>query len=110
MSTATKLVTADELFRMPDDAYRLELIDGELRQMSPGGSVHGYVGIEIACGSPTMSEAKNLGCVIGAETGYVVERDQFQHRLHSRDSCFGHSRQAAKQSRFPRKCAPPGDI
>lgn len=74
MSTATKLVTADELFRMPNNAYRLELIEGEVRQMSPGGGAHGYVGIEIASRLANFARQHDLGCVIGAETGYVIDR------------------------------------
>ncbi|MEX2091333.1 MAG: Uma2 family endonuclease [Pirellulales bacterium] len=75
MSTATRITTADELFRMPDNAYRLELVEGEIRQMSPGGGAHGYVGIELASRLADYVRCNNLGCVIGAETGYLIQRD-----------------------------------
>jgi Uma2 family endonuclease len=41
------LTTADELFLLPDDGWRYELIRGELRKMSPAGADHGSVGAEI---------------------------------------------------------------
>jgi Uma2 family endonuclease len=75
MSTATSATTADELFRMPNNAYRLELVEGEVRQMSPGGGAHGYVGIEIASRLADCVRRNDFGCVMGAETGYLIERD-----------------------------------
>jgi hypothetical protein len=33
MSTTPVLVTADELFMLPDDGFRYELVKGELRRM-----------------------------------------------------------------------------
>ena len=41
--TTTKLVTAEELFEMPDDGWRYELVRGELIKMPPPGGVHGKV-------------------------------------------------------------------
>jgi len=38
MSTAQKLTTAEELLRLPDDGHRYDLVEGELRMMSPAGS------------------------------------------------------------------------
>jgi hypothetical protein len=36
-------MTADELLAMPDDGYRYELVEGELRRLSPAGDEHGRV-------------------------------------------------------------------
>lgn len=33
---------------MPDDGFRYELVQGELRQMNPAGNVHGRVTMSIA--------------------------------------------------------------
>ena len=46
MVTKTKPMTAEELFKMPDDGYhRYELVRGELRKMAPPGLYHGeYAG------------------------------------------------------------------
>lgn len=41
MSTTSTLVTADELFVMPHDGFRHELVKGELRRMPPAGSEQG---------------------------------------------------------------------
>ena len=40
MVTATRYVTAEELWNMPDDGYRYELVRGELRKSMPPGYVH----------------------------------------------------------------------
>ena len=47
MSTTPTLTTADELFMMPDDGFRYELVRGEVRRMPPAGSEHGAVAINI---------------------------------------------------------------
>ena len=40
----THTVTADELFRMPDDGYhRYELVRGRLLAMTPAGTLHGLI-------------------------------------------------------------------
>ena len=41
MAVNSKLMTADELFRLPDDGNRYELVRGELRTMPPGGMEQG---------------------------------------------------------------------
>jgi Uma2 family endonuclease len=48
MSTTRTLTTADELFVMPADDVRYELVRGELRRMPPAGSEHGAVAVNIA--------------------------------------------------------------
>jgi Uma2 family endonuclease len=48
MSTAAKIITADQLFRMPDDGFRYELWEGELRQMTPAGFQHGAIASSLA--------------------------------------------------------------
>ena len=41
MVVRRRLMTAEELLRLPDDGMRHELIDGELRTMAPPGGAHG---------------------------------------------------------------------
>jgi Uma2 family endonuclease len=44
MPQETRLVTADELLRMPDNPHhRYELVRGRLLTMSPPGSLHGLL-------------------------------------------------------------------
>src|SRR3989304_1142741 len=75
MSTATHATTADELFRMPDDGYRYDLVEGELRKMTPSGSAPGYVVVEVTLGLGEFVNHHDLGRGFGAETGFRIGRD-----------------------------------
>jgi Uma2 family endonuclease len=48
MTTETKLTTAEELLRMPDDGLRRELIHGEVKTMLPAGHQHGRIAQRIS--------------------------------------------------------------
>lgn len=72
-TTETKLMTADELLRMPDDGFRYELIEGELRRMSPAGDERGRVGMELAIPLGYHVKKNNLGKLYLAETGFLIE-------------------------------------
>jgi Uma2 family endonuclease len=74
MSTATHTTTADELFRMSNNGQRLELVEGELRTMTPSGSAHGYVVVEVTVRLGDFVSRHGLGCVFGAETGFRIGR------------------------------------
>lgn len=43
MEPTTRGVTAEDLFRQPDDGWRYELIDGQVIRMTPSGFRHGVV-------------------------------------------------------------------
>jgi Uma2 family endonuclease len=60
---------------MPDDGYRYDLIDGELRKMSPPGSTHGFVTMEIASRLLDHVRRHQLGQVFAAETGFRISRN-----------------------------------
>lgn len=72
MITDTKLVTAAELLRMPDDGLRRELIHGEVRTMSPAGHQHGRIALLIASSLLQHVQAHQLGRVYAAETGFKL--------------------------------------
>jgi Uma2 family endonuclease len=74
-TTETKLMTADELLRMPDDGFRYELVKGELKRMSPTGDEHGRVTMELAYALYQHVKLNNLGRVYAAETGFKLESD-----------------------------------
>src|SRR6266566_1264489 len=75
MRLTDRQVTADELFRMPDDGFRYELVKGELRKMTPSGFEHGGLIINLAAPLAQHVKARRLGLVVGAETGFKIGRD-----------------------------------
>lgn len=68
-------ITADELLRMPDDGLRRELVQGELRMMTPAGWAHGCVAAAVAELLRTHARTTESGAVCGAETGFVLSTD-----------------------------------
>ena len=75
MATATTYVTAEELWNMPDDGYRYELVRGELRKSMPAGNRHGaYAGI-IHSFMGYHVFTNDLGIVYSAETGFLLGPD-----------------------------------
>jgi Uma2 family endonuclease len=75
MSTTPALATADELFVMPDDGFRYELVRGEIRRIPPAGSEHGAVAINIGTPLDQFVKAHGLGVVFGAGTGFKIASD-----------------------------------
>lgn len=75
MARTTQLMTAEELFRMPDNGFRYELVRGELRRMSPAGPRHGRVVINITTPLDQHVRAHGLGTVYAAETGFQLAAD-----------------------------------
>ena len=76
MPQETRLVTADELFWMPDDPYhRYELVRGRLLTMSPPGSLHGLLVTRLTVALAVHVEANQLGVVLTGDPGFHIERD-----------------------------------
>ncbi len=71
----TKLMTADELFEMPDAGFRYELVRGELKRMAPAGSEHGADTMKLAAPLAVFVDEYNLGVVFAAETGFILEEN-----------------------------------
>jgi Uma2 family endonuclease len=68
-------MTAEQLFALPSDGQKHELIAGELIVMSPAGSEHGIViGNITAFIAPHVVE-KKLGRIFGAESGFLIRRN-----------------------------------
>ena len=74
-STPPMLLTAEELWKMPDDGYRYELVKGILRKMPPAGFEHGIRSLKIGSLLHVHVEKHGLGCVCGAETGFTISRN-----------------------------------
>jgi Uma2 family endonuclease len=75
MSIVLSAVTAEELAAMPDKGERLELVEGELRMVSPAGNLHGRVAMRLAWRLAQHVEQHQLGAVYAAETGFLLNRD-----------------------------------
>jgi len=73
MSTTTQLMTAEELLAMPDDSFRYELVEGELKRMSPAGHNHGRIGMVLALALGHYVRDKKLGSTYLAETGFKLK-------------------------------------
>ena len=73
--TERRLMTAEELFNMPDDGFSYELVRGELRKMAPAGSEHGDISSDMHLSLGAYVRANNLGRTRIAEPGFILERD-----------------------------------
>lgn len=71
----TKLMTAEDLFRMGEETDRLELIRGELQRMPPAGGEHGEIGVELTGHLWLHVREHRLGRTYSADTGFILERD-----------------------------------
>jgi Uma2 family endonuclease len=75
MSTSTHQMTAAELIDLPDDGHRYELVKGVLLTMTASGADHGMVTAKVAFLLHNYIEAKKLGFVFAAGTGFKLESD-----------------------------------
>ncbi|MDE2686767.1 MAG: Uma2 family endonuclease [Chloroflexota bacterium] len=76
MTTATKIMTADELLAMPDDGFhRYELVKGELITMPPAGYEHGVIGFDFGSEIRQFVKANDLGRVSNSDTGFIISTD-----------------------------------
>ncbi len=73
MSTELQLMTADELLALPRGEFRYELVDGELKKMSPAGQKHGRITVRLTEPLAKHVRAHQLGQVYAAETGFKLK-------------------------------------
>src|SRR5260221_6633394 len=74
MTADVKLMTAEELLALPDDGTRHELVEGELRTMSPSFGRHSMIAGRVAVDLGAYVRAARLGEILVAEGGYVLSR------------------------------------
>lgn len=72
--TVVTSMTADELLRLPRDGWRYELVEGELRKMSPSGARHGRVAAEIVWSLMAQMKRQRSGAIYSSETGFRISR------------------------------------
>jgi Uma2 family endonuclease len=88
---------AEQLFAMPNDGNRYELVKGVLVMMSPAGSEHGWIAARILNRLATHVEGSNLGRVYAAETGFKIGSSP--DTVRAPDVCFvSHERLATVES------------
>jgi Uma2 family endonuclease len=68
-------MTAEQLLAMADDGKRYELVEGELRMMSPAGGRHGRITLKLGRRIGDHVEHHNLGETFAAETGFLLQKD-----------------------------------
>jgi len=86
MATEQKLLTAEDLWNMPDNGGRRELWDGVLLEMSPAGGRHGHVMTTSAILLGTHVKTTGQGRVLTGDVGIVLHRDP--DRVLAPDLCF----------------------
>lgn len=86
MTTAKKLMTAEEFARLPDDGRRLELVKGEVIEVAPGNLEHGHIGMQFGMLLMIYVAEHRAGYVSGLDPGIFLERDP--DTVRAPDVCF----------------------
>jgi Uma2 family endonuclease len=74
MVTVERLISAEELFQMPN-LGRCELVRGVINMMSPAGSEHGRIVWNVTLLLGNFIKSHKLGTMRGAETGFIIRHD-----------------------------------
>jgi len=74
MPNSKRLVTAEDLERMPEDDFRYELVEGRILRMSPVGGVHGGLTAGFIALLVTHVKAARIGAV-ATELGFILARN-----------------------------------
>ncbi len=82
---AEKLITGDELYRMPGVGL-CELIDGRIVPMSPTNVTHAIIEMRIAAALENFARARQAGKVLVGEAGLFTRRDP--DRVRAADALF----------------------
>lgn len=74
-ATEKVLLTANDLWQLPDDGQRHELVAGKLTHMPPTGFLHGTVAGNFSRLLGEYTTKHDLGVICVAETGFRLQRD-----------------------------------
>lgn len=97
MTTQTRLMTAEELERMPQGDAHVELVQGEIIKMTPAGHEHGEIAGAIFLRIGEFVRQSRLGKAYAAETGFILSRDP--DTVRAPDAAFVTAERAARQTR-----------
>jgi Uma2 family endonuclease len=100
MAVRARTSTAEELWSIPDDGMRHELVRGELRAMVPPGAEHGRVAATVAGLLFVHARETGAGVTFAAETGFLLTRDP--DTVRAPDAAFVASEQAEAVGRTER--------
>jgi Uma2 family endonuclease len=75
MASHAVAFSAEDLWNLPDDGMRHELVEGQLRTMTPAGAEHGRVSMTAGRLLSVHVHATGTGVAFGAETGFVLASD-----------------------------------
>lgn len=74
MAQARGVATEEDLRRMPDDGWKYELVDGEIRRLSPAGSRHGQICARLITALDSFARSRSFGDVFDSSTGFRLMR------------------------------------
>lgn len=74
-ASSIQLLTAKDLWNLPKDGMRHELVRGELQTMPPSGGEHCIVEIKLAAPLYTHVMTKQLGAVLTGDPGFIIGRN-----------------------------------
>src|SRR5947207_3323187 len=86
MTTAKKLMTAEEFAQLPNDGRRLELVNGEVVELTPNNFGHGEVELSFGAELRAYVNPRSLGRVSAGDAGFRIRRDP--DRVLAPDVCF----------------------
>jgi Uma2 family endonuclease len=98
-ATKQKLMTAEELLRLPDNGKMYELLDGVLIEMSPPGAEHGGVMSNVSYALQAHVRANALGTILDGDPGIFLRHNP--DRVRAPDVCFI-ARERMPASEIPR--------
>jgi Uma2 family endonuclease len=68
-------MTAEELFLVPGDDHKYELVKGTLVRMPPAGARHGKISARVVQVLEEYVDAHGGGTVCGTDTGFILQRN-----------------------------------
>ncbi len=97
MAVTTRLLTAEELEKIPQSDAHVELVKGEIVTMTPAGYKHGKIALFIGAALLDFVRQNRLGDVYGAETGFILSRNP--DTVRAPDAAFESNERVARQKR-----------